>query len=58
MISERPDALFRKIDCLQIPVSDLDAALAFYRDRLGHALKWRTADARIKCTGEAERQPT
>jgi catechol 2,3-dioxygenase-like lactoylglutathione lyase family enzyme len=26
-------------------VPDLDAALAFYRDRLGHALVWRTASA-------------
>jgi predicted enzyme related to lactoylglutathione lyase len=35
--------LFRKIDCLQIPVPDLEAGLAFYRDRLGHELIWRTA---------------
>jgi lactoylglutathione lyase len=34
--------VFRKVDCLQMPVPDLDAGLAFYRDRLGHALKWRT----------------
>jgi predicted enzyme related to lactoylglutathione lyase len=34
--------LFRKIDCLQIPVPDLEAGLAFYRDRLGHELIWRT----------------
>ncbi|HUE75956.1 MAG TPA: VOC family protein [Chloroflexota bacterium] len=34
--------LFQKIDCLQIPVSDLEAGLAFYRDRLGHELIWRT----------------
>jgi predicted enzyme related to lactoylglutathione lyase len=42
-----PDAedatLLRKIDCVQIPVPDLDAALVFYRDRFGHALNWRTA---------------
>ena len=37
--------MFRKIDCLQIPVPDLDAGLAFYRDRLGHELLWRTATA-------------
>jgi predicted enzyme related to lactoylglutathione lyase len=37
--------LFRKIDCFQISVPDLDAALAFYRDRLGHTLNWRTATA-------------
>ena len=37
--------LFRKIDCLRIPVRDLDAALGFYRDRLGHALNWRSGVA-------------
>ncbi len=36
---------FRKIDCLQLPVPDLEAGLAFYRDELGHALIWRTATA-------------
>lgn len=35
-------SLFLKIDCLQIPVPDLEAGLAFYRDRLGHELIWRT----------------
>ncbi len=34
--------LFRKVDCLQVPVPDLDAGLAFYRDQLGHELLWRT----------------
>jgi catechol 2,3-dioxygenase-like lactoylglutathione lyase family enzyme len=34
--------LFVKIDCLRLPMRDLDAALAFYRDRLGHELIWRT----------------
>jgi len=38
-------ALFRKIDCHSIPVADLDAALAFYRDRLGHELIWRDDSA-------------
>jgi predicted enzyme related to lactoylglutathione lyase len=37
--------LFQKIDCLQIPVSDLEAGLAFYRDKLGHELIWRTETA-------------
>ncbi len=40
-----PDPLFRKIDCLQVPVPDLEAGLAFYRDKLGHELIWRTATA-------------
>jgi predicted enzyme related to lactoylglutathione lyase len=39
------EPLFRKIDCLQLPVPDLESGLAFYRDRLGHALIWRTATA-------------
>lgn len=38
-----PEPLFLKIDCLQIPVPDVEAGLAFYRDRLGHRLIWRSA---------------
>jgi predicted enzyme related to lactoylglutathione lyase len=38
-------ALLRKIDCLQIPVPDLEVGLAFYRDKLGHELIWRTESA-------------
>jgi catechol 2,3-dioxygenase-like lactoylglutathione lyase family enzyme len=34
-------ALFRKVDCHSIPVADLDGALVFYRDGLGHELIWR-----------------
>ncbi len=37
--------LFRKVDCIRIPVPDLAAGLAFYRDGLGHALIWRTPTA-------------
>lgn len=37
--------LMHTIDALQIPVPDLELGLAFYRDRLGHALVWRTATA-------------
>lgn len=33
--------MFTGIDCLQPPVADLDAALAFYRDKLGLSLVWR-----------------
>ena len=40
-----PEPLFQNIDCLQIPVPDLEAGLAFYRDRLGHELIWRTPTA-------------
>ncbi len=35
--------LFQKIDCVELPVADLEAALRFYRDTLGHMLVWRTA---------------
>ena len=37
--------LFRKLDNLLLRVADLDAAVAFYRDRLGHALLWRSDEA-------------
>ncbi len=37
--------LFRKIDCIRLHVADLNAALAFYRDQLGHHLIWRTESA-------------
>ncbi len=40
-----PDPLIRKVDCLRVPVPNLEAGLAFYRDRLGHELLWRTATA-------------
>jgi lactoylglutathione lyase len=36
------EPLFRAIDCLQVPVPDLDDAIGFYGDRLGHRLVWRT----------------
>jgi lactoylglutathione lyase len=36
------DPLLRKVDCLRIPVPDLDAGLSFYRDQLGHEVIWRT----------------
>jgi lactoylglutathione lyase len=38
-------ALIRKVDCVQLYVPDLEAGLAFYRDRLGHQLIWRTKTA-------------
>ena len=37
-----PGPLISKVDCVQVPVPDLEAALAFYRDGLGHELIWRT----------------
>ena len=35
------DGLFRKIDNHLLRVDDLDAAVSFYRDRLGHRMLWR-----------------
>jgi len=37
--------LLRDIDSVQVPVSDLEAGLAFYCDALGHLLIWRTDTA-------------
>ena len=37
--------LLRKVDCIRLYVPDLEAGLAFYRDKLGHALIWRSATA-------------
>jgi predicted enzyme related to lactoylglutathione lyase len=37
--------LLRKLDNLLLPVDDLDAAVAFYRDRLGQPLVWRDEEA-------------
>lgn len=34
-------SLFQKVDAVTIPVPDLDAGLRFYRDGLGHRLRWR-----------------
>jgi predicted enzyme related to lactoylglutathione lyase len=39
------EGLFRKFDNHILRVDDLDAAIAFYRDRLGHRLLWRDAAA-------------
>jgi adenosylhomocysteine nucleosidase len=37
--------LITKVDCVRLPVPDLESGLSFYRDRLGHQLIWRTAQA-------------
>jgi predicted enzyme related to lactoylglutathione lyase len=37
----RTTPLFQKIDAVTVPVADLDAGLRFYRDSLGHELRWR-----------------
>ena len=38
-------ALFRKIDNHLLRVADLDAAISFYGDKLGHRLLWRNDQA-------------
>jgi lactoylglutathione lyase len=40
-----PTPLFTRVDCLSIPVPDIDAALAFYSANLGHELIWRSREA-------------
>jgi catechol 2,3-dioxygenase-like lactoylglutathione lyase family enzyme len=42
MGSSQNKALVQKVDCIRFYVPDLEAGLAFYRDRLGHELVWRT----------------
>lgn len=37
--------LFTNVDCINLPVANLERALDFYRDKLGHALVWRTETA-------------
>jgi predicted enzyme related to lactoylglutathione lyase len=39
-LSEEPTPTLRTIDCVRLPVSDLDEAIGFY-GRLGHQLIWR-----------------
>jgi lactoylglutathione lyase len=43
MSASRP--LFRKLDNLLLRVTDLDAAISFYRDLLGHRVLWRSDEA-------------
>ncbi len=43
MSSKEP--LFRKLDNHLLRVDDLDAAISFYRDKLGHRLLWRSDEA-------------
>ena len=34
-------AVLRKVDAVTVKVPSIDAGLAFYRDALGHELRWR-----------------
>jgi predicted enzyme related to lactoylglutathione lyase len=42
MESNKRKSLMRKIDCIRFTVPDLEAALDFYQEQLGHELIWRT----------------
>jgi predicted enzyme related to lactoylglutathione lyase len=46
--------ILRKVDCVRLYVPDLEAGLSFYRDRLGHALIWRTETAAALCLPETD----
>ena len=35
------EPLILRVDAIQLIVPDLEAGLAFYRDKLGHELRWR-----------------
>lgn len=54
--SPKIPAMFKKVDCIRLFVSDLEEGLAFYRDKLGHQLIWRSeTEAGMKMPGsEAE----
>jgi len=39
------EPLIQKVDCVRFYVADLESGLAFYRDRLGLELIWRTKRA-------------
>jgi len=39
------EPLFHMVDCVRLSVASLEAGLAFYRDKLGLELIWRTPEA-------------
>jgi catechol 2,3-dioxygenase-like lactoylglutathione lyase family enzyme len=47
-------ALLRGVDNVMVRVPDLDSGLAFYRDRLGHPLLWRTDESAGLRLGDTE----
>jgi lactoylglutathione lyase len=36
------EPLFKNIDCISVKVDDLERAITFYSEKLGHALLWKT----------------
>ncbi len=51
--NEKMPALFRKIDCVSLPVTNLSEGITFYLS-LGHELIWRTGTSAGLKLGEAE----
>ena len=49
--------LFANVDCLGVEVPDLDEALTFYRDRLGHELLWRSETSAGLAFAEGGKMP-
>jgi lactoylglutathione lyase len=47
--------LLQKVDCVQLPVPDLEAALGFYRDRLGHEVGLRLPGSDAELVLQIER---
>lgn len=46
--------LISKVDCIHLHVADLDEGLAFYCDRLGHELVWKTEESAGLSMGSGE----
>lgn len=38
-------SLLRRVDCVRLPVDNIESGLAFYRDALGLELVWRDGDS-------------
>ena len=51
------DGLFVNVDCHGVEVADLDAAIDFYVNRLGHALLWRSETGAGLRLRDAEEMP-
>ena len=45
MSQPQSEPLIRRVDAIEFSVPSIEAGLAFYRDRLGHELVWRSATA-------------
>jgi lactoylglutathione lyase len=45
--------MFKGIDCIRLYVDDIDKGVAYYRDNMGLALKWKKQNAAGFALGEA-----